>query len=86
MMFETEGSRKSPGDHVEQTAEEGSTPSRSHERQLVTRFDARTQGSDFAGVAAPGGKFKAICAAPTSRTPIYRQLIHGQRCGRRQLR
>src|SRR4029077_15303497 len=59
MMFETEGSRKSPDDHVEQTAEEGSTPSRSHERQLVTRFDSREiRGSDFAGAAEPGGKFK----------------------------
>lgn len=45
---------------VEQTVQEVSNLSRSLERQLVTRFDAsELAGSDFAGVAARGGKFEA---------------------------
>src|SRR5260370_1188798 len=45
---------------IEQTVQEVSNLSRSLERQLVTRFDARElRGSDFAGVTAPGGKFEA---------------------------
>ena len=45
---------------IEQTVQEVSNLSRSLERQLVTRFDAsELGGSDFAGVAVPGGKFEA---------------------------
>lgn len=45
---------------IAQTVQEVSNLSRSLERQLVTRFDARELGgSDFAGVKAPGGKFEA---------------------------
>jgi uncharacterized protein YjbI with pentapeptide repeats len=45
---------------IEQTVQEVSNLSRSLERQLVTRFDASDlRGSDFAGVAVPGGTFEA---------------------------
>ena len=45
---------------IEQTVQEVSSLSRSLERQLVTTFSASAlQGSDFAGVEAPGGTFEA---------------------------
>ena len=45
---------------IEETVREVSNLSRVLERQVVTRFDASAlEGSDFAGVAARGGRFNA---------------------------